>query len=78
MSHDMKFKNSQEESRKIITEIKKWVDEMRPKVTPKSVGGKAINYFFNEYNYLIKYLDAGKLNISNCGVLFTNRNSKGQ
>lgn len=67
MSPEMKYKIRQEESSKILTDIKKWVDEMR-QVTPKSVGGKAINYFFNEYNYLIKYLDDGKLNISNCGV----------
>ena len=57
-----------EKAKPILEEMKVWVDEKRPKVTPKSVGGKAINYFFNEYQYLIRYLEDGKLNISNCGV----------
>ena len=57
-----------EKAKPILEEMKVWVDEKRSKVTPKSVGGKAINYFFNEYQYLIRYLEDGNLNISNCGV----------
>lgn len=63
-----KLKIRMEKAKPILEEMKVWVDEKRPKVTPKSVGGKAINYFFNEYQYLIRYLEDGKLNISNCGV----------
>jgi len=68
LSPEIKFKTRQEESKNILTDLKIWVDDKRSKITPKSTGGKAINYFFNEYNYLIRYLDDGKLNISNCGV----------
>ena len=67
-SPEEKLKVRQVESKKILTEMKAWVDDKRGKVTPKSVGGKAINYFYNEYKYLIGYLEDGKLNISNCGV----------
>jgi transposase len=63
-----KLKVRQVESKEILTEMKTWVDDKRGKITPKSVGGKAINYFHNEYKYLIGYLEDGKLNISNCGV----------
>jgi hypothetical protein len=51
-----KLKIRMEKAKPILEEMKVWVDEKRPKVTPKSVGGKAINYFFNEYQYLIRYL----------------------
>lgn len=68
MSPDEKKKIRQEKSKVILEEMKVWVDEKRQKTTPKSVGGKALNYFHNEYSYLIRYLEDGKLNISNCGV----------
>lgn len=68
MSPDEKKKVRQEKSKPILEEMKKWVDEKRTKITPKSVSGKAINYFHNEYIYLIGYLEDGTLNISNCGV----------
>lgn len=68
MSPDMKVKIRHEESKPILTELKNWVDEKRLTITPKSTAGIAINYFFNEYEYLIGYLEDGRLNISNCGV----------
>ncbi len=68
MTSEEKKKVRQEQSKPILDEMKKWVDEKRSKITPKSVGGKAINYFYNEYPYLIGYLEDGRLNISNCGV----------
>jgi transposase len=68
LTPDEKKKARQEKSKPILEEMKKWADEKRPKITPKSVSGKAINYFCNEYIYLIGYLEDGTLNISNCGV----------
>jgi transposase len=67
-SSEEKLKVRQVESKAIFTEMKEWVDDKRKTITPKSVGGKAINYFHNEYKYLIGFLEDGKLNISNCGV----------
>lgn len=63
-----KLKVRQEKARPVLDEMKSWVDEKRGKITPKSVGGKAINYFYNEYPYLTRYLEDGKLKISNCEV----------
>lgn len=67
-SPEDKLKVRQEESKKIFLEMKSWVDDKRGKITPQSVGGKAINYFYNEYKYLSVFLEDGKINISNCGV----------
>ena len=41
---------------------------MRGKITPSSVAGKAINYAFNEWEYLTVYITNGNLNISNAWV----------
>ena len=68
MTPDEKRKVRQERSKPILEEMKNWVNEKRTKITPKSVSGKAINYFYNEYVYLVRYLEDGRLNISNCGV----------
>lgn len=68
MTPDEKKKIRQEKSKPILEEMKKWVDDKRSKITPQSVSGKAINYFYNECKYLIGYLEDGMLNISNCGV----------
>lgn len=55
----------QSESLLILNELKEFIDNTRSKITPKSIAGKAINYAFNEWEYLIKYIDDPKLNISN-------------
>jgi transposase len=68
LSPEEKLKVRQVESKKILTEMRTWVDTKRGKIPPKSVGGKAINYFYNEYKYLIGYLEDGRFNISNCDV----------
>jgi transposase len=65
---DEKNKIRQEKSKSILTEMKEWVESKRPKVPPQSVGGKAMSYFINEYDSLIRYLEDGRLNISNALV----------
>ncbi len=49
----------------IWDEFKSWVDENIKKVPPKSKLGKALNYFTNEYEYLIGYLKDPQLEIDN-------------
>lgn len=58
----------QAKSKSILLEMKEWVDSKKGKVTPQSVGGKALRYFINEYVYLERYLEDGRLNISNAPV----------
>lgn len=67
-SQEDKKQTRQQKSRPILNEMKTWIDEVRQKITPKSVAGKAINYAYNEWKYLVKYLDDGNLNISNVWV----------
>ena len=60
--------NRQEHSQPILSELKNWIDDLRSKITPKSVAGKAVNYGYNEWKYLIRYMDDPSFNISNIGV----------
>jgi transposase len=63
-----KYRIRQEKSVPILTEMKTWLDQLRDKIVPKSEAGKAVIYALNEWPYLIRYCDDGKLNISNAWV----------
>ncbi|NJN05480.1 MAG: IS66 family transposase [Rhodobacteraceae bacterium] len=45
--------------------MKARAEELRPGLLPKSTMGKAVNYFINEYEALIAYLENGRLEIDN-------------
>ncbi len=55
----------QQEAVPILDEIKIWIDNTRSKISPKSTAGIAINYAYNEWQYLIAYTKDPQLNISN-------------
>ena len=67
-SADEKIIIRQQKSAPILNEFKKWIDELRGKITPKSVAGKAVHYAFNEWKYLSVYITNGNINISNVWV----------
>jgi len=58
----------QAESVPLLNKIKAWIDELRLKITPKSLAGKAINYAYNEWKYLTQYTEDPKFNISNIWI----------
>lgn len=62
---DEKQTHRLEKHRPIWDEFKLWVDSHIKKVPPKSKLGKALNYFTNEYEYLIGYLKDPTLEIDN-------------
>jgi hypothetical protein len=55
----------QEESKPILGAFRKWIDEHRGKVPPQSQLGQALAYAHNEWTYLTRYLDDGRLSIDN-------------
>ena len=57
-----------EKSVSLLSKIKDWLDDIRPKIIPKSVAGKAVNYACNEWEYLKRYVDNPKYNISNIWI----------
>lgn len=63
LSFDEKKKKRQELSAPIIKKMSTWLDNVN--ASGKSSTGKALTYLRNQWPYLIKYIDDGRLEISN-------------
>lgn len=59
------YKERQERSKAVLNEMKTWLDDVIVKVPPKSKTGEALRYLNNQWKYLIRYIDDGKLKIDN-------------
>jgi transposase len=55
----------QQQAEPILAELKKWLDENRPKALPKTPLGKAITYALNNWEALKRYIEQGYLAIDN-------------
>jgi len=55
----------QEESKPVLDLFRKWLDENLAKVPPKSQLGMALHYAHTEWEYLIRYVEDGRLKIDN-------------
>ena len=42
-----------------------WANETAPKAAPKSALGKALHYLLEQWPYLVRYLEDGRLELSN-------------
>src|SRR5262249_45032080 len=49
----------------ILVDLKRWLDEQRPKSLPKSPLGQAVGYALNHWDALLRYLEQGYLAIDN-------------
>jgi transposase len=54
-----------EQSQPVINKLKTWLDDLRPKVAPKTTLGKALHYLDHQWPRLIAYLDDGHYPIDN-------------
>jgi transposase len=55
----------EQRSRPVLEELKKWLDEYKSKVLPKSVIGQAVGYALNNWAALCRYVEQGYLSIDN-------------
>jgi transposase len=62
---DERHKMRIEKSKPILDEFRKWLDEHCGKTPPQSQLGMALSYAHNEWPYLIRYIDDGRLSIDN-------------
>lgn len=60
-----RHRTRQEESKPILDEIRKWLDDHLGSIPPQSQIGKALHYAHHEWPYLIRYLEDGRLSIDN-------------
>jgi transposase len=54
-----------QKSRPIVEDLRKWLDEMKPAVLPKSLFGIAVNYGREQWTKLICFLEDGRIELSN-------------
>jgi transposase len=55
----------QEKAKPALDEFKDWLDKKSVTTTPKGLLGKAIGYTLNNWKYLVRYLDDGRLRPDN-------------
>jgi len=52
-------------SRPIVEEFRKWFEDILPGILPKSLFGLAVHYGLNQWQNLIRFLEDGRVEISN-------------
>ncbi|AJX32166.1 IS66 family transposase [Burkholderia oklahomensis] len=62
---DCRYRLRQQHSVPLLNAFKAWLDELAPKVLPQSLLGEAIGYCRRQWQYLIRYVDDGRLPIDN-------------
>lgn len=65
MNHDARYQARTEHAKPIIDKLKRWLDERRLKVAPKTALGKALHYLNHQWPRLIAYLEDGCYPIDN-------------
>lgn len=64
-SAEERLKGREEKSREVVEAFKVWLDGIKEKVLPKSLLGVAVTYCLRQWSKLIRYLEDGRLEISN-------------
>ncbi|MBB4189180.1 transposase [Sinorhizobium terangae] len=55
----------QQHSIPVLNALKEWLDEIEPKVLPDSKLGDAVSYTLNQWDYLTRYIEDGRMPIDN-------------
>ena len=64
-SPEERYEGRLKKSKPILDEFYKWLKQQRPRITPKSTTGKAVNYCLNQWDKLNGYLLDGRLYCDN-------------
>ncbi|SAK92943.1 transposase IS66 [Caballeronia arationis] len=60
-----RYRLRQQHSVPLLSAFKAWLDELAPKVLPKSLFGEAVGYCRRQWQYLIRYVDDGRSPVDN-------------
>lgn len=63
--HRIRYRVRQAESAPILQEFKSWLDDMQPRVAPKSPLGRAVGYALDQWDFVSRYVEDGRLAIDN-------------
>ena len=65
LSPEERYKQRLEREQPVLDALLSWADSLSGSVAPKSALGKALHYLREQWPYLIRYLEDGRLELSN-------------
>ena len=65
LTPEERYEKRLEQGKPVLDALLSWANEMQVKTAPKSAMGRAIHYLLEQWPYLIRYLDDGRLELSN-------------
>lgn len=65
MTLEQRYTKRLEQEKPVLDALLAWANELIPKTAPKSALGKALHYLVEQWPYLMRYLEDGRLELSN-------------
>ena len=65
LTPEERYEKRLEQESPVLDALLSWANEMQAKTAPKSAMGRAIHYLLEQWPYLIRYLEDGRLELSN-------------
>ena len=65
LTPEKRYEKRLEQEKPVLDALLSWANEMQAKTAPKSAMGRAIHYLLEQWPYLIRYLEDGRLELSN-------------
>ena len=65
LSPEERLRKRREQAKPVLDAMLSWAEKLRPATAAKSAMGKALYYLTNQWPYLLRYLEDGRLEISN-------------
>ena len=65
LTPEERYEKRLEQEKPVLDALLSWANEMQAKTVPKSAMGRAIHYLLEQWPYLIRYLEDGRLELSN-------------
>ena len=65
LTPEERYEKRLEQEKPVLDALLSWANEMQAKTAPKSAMGRAIHYLLEQWPYLIRYLEDGRLELSN-------------
>lgn len=65
LTPEERYEKRLEQEKPVLDVLLSWANEMQVKTAPKSAMGRAIHYLLEQWPYLIRYLEDGRLELSN-------------
>ena len=65
LAPEERYEKRLEQAKPVLDALLSWANEMQAKTAPKSALGRAIHYLLEQWPYLTRYLEDGRLELSN-------------